>query len=138
MGRAESLEGTGGSSRPSCSSASPTRRALEVPACQLLLIVLVLVMPATLPALAYASPPDASSIYGIYDGADHDDVVTRVLSSSGSLGPDVPTDLLAIPLLLGTPPQSADRAPVTFSAPAVRPRAPPVSRPPGPASSPVI
>lgn len=127
MALAELLRVTGRPSLPSCSSLGSSRRTLRPAVLELLLVVLVLVMPATLPALAYVSPPDPSWIYGIYDGADHDDVVVRVMSAAGNLSPGVPTDLLPIPLLLGTLPQSTERAPVTLSASAVRPRAPPAS-----------
>ena len=48
-----------------------------------LLIALVLAAPASLPALAEASPPDPSWLAGIYDAADHDDVVVLIGSLVG-------------------------------------------------------
>jgi hypothetical protein len=139
MALTELLRVTRTPSSPSCSSPGSSRQILRPAVSELLLVVLLLVMPATLPALAYASPPDPSWIYGIYDDADHDDVAVLVMSTAGSLGPAaVSMDLLHTPLLLGTLPESTERAPVTLSAFAVRPRAPPPSRPPYPASSPVI
>lgn len=137
MALAELLRVMGRPSSPSCSWPGSGRRTLAPPVLELLLVVLVLVMPATLPALAYASPPDPSWIYGVYDGADHDDVVVLVISATGSLG-GTAVDLLPIPLLLGMLPQSTERATVAFSAFADRPRAPPASQPPCPATSPVI
>lgn len=38
----------------------------------------------SLPALAYASPPDQSWLGGWYDDADYDDVVDLVTSTSGT------------------------------------------------------
>jgi hypothetical protein len=51
------------------------------------LALLVLAVGLALPVLAHASPPDPSWIPGVYDDADFDDVVTRVVSGTGSLGP---------------------------------------------------
>jgi len=90
---------------------------------------LVLIIPATLPALAYATPPDPSWIDGIYDDddADHDDVVVLVTSGTGTVGPAILADLQPIPPLVSDPPPSTEKAILTLSAAAVRPRAPPVS-----------
>ena len=44
-------------------------------------------MGLALPVLAHASPPDPSWIPGVYDDADFDDVVTRVVSGTGSVTP---------------------------------------------------
>ncbi len=137
MALAELLRVTRTPSSPSCCSPGSSRRILRPAVSELLLVVLLVVLPATLPAFAYASPPDPSWIYGIYDDADHDDVAVLVMSTAGSLGPGVPMDLVHTPLLLGKLPEWTERAPVTLSASAVRPRAPPPSRPPYPASSPV-
>jgi hypothetical protein len=54
------------------------------------LTVIVALALTTLPALAYASPPDETWIRGLYDNADYDDVVslaTSALVTQGSLGP---------------------------------------------------
>lgn len=44
-------------------------------------IALALVL---LPAIAFASPPDPSWILGIYDGADGDDIVTRIAETAAA------------------------------------------------------
>jgi hypothetical protein len=91
---------------------------------RVLLIALLLAAPATLPAVAHASPPDPTWIHGIYDGADFDDVVSLVTSGSGEV-PVVSTGLPPIRPPAGSPPRSP--AP-SWSAPwafAVRSRAPP-------------
>ena len=49
---------------------------------RLLLCLLLAVCGA--PALASASPPDPLHVPGIYDDADHDDVVAAILSLSGT------------------------------------------------------
>jgi len=54
-----------------------------------LVVGLALTLTSALPALAQASPPDPSWIPGIYDDADFDDVVTRVVSGTGSVGPGI-------------------------------------------------
>jgi len=51
------------------------------------LALLVLAVGLALPVLAHASPPDPSWIPGVYDDADFDDVVTRVVSGTGSVTP---------------------------------------------------
>ena len=56
-------------------------RALSRAAARALIVLLVALGPAVLPALAYASPPDPSWIAGIWNGADGDDVVALVLSA---------------------------------------------------------
>jgi hypothetical protein len=91
---------------------------------RVLLVALLLVAPATLPAVAHGSPPDPTWIHGIYDGADFDDVVTLAASGSGDV-PAVSTGLPAIrppagPLLHN--PAPAWPAPWASAA---RPRAPP-------------
>lgn len=56
-----------------------------------LIPLLGLVLPA-LATLAHASPPDETSLPGIYDDADFDDVITLITSSSGT-PPDAPPDV---------------------------------------------
>ncbi|HEV8441102.1 MAG TPA: hypothetical protein VGT40_23685 [Methylomirabilota bacterium] len=41
-----------------------------------------------LTALAYASPPDPAWVAGVYDEADHDDVVVLIVSGSALVEPD--------------------------------------------------
>ena len=53
------------------------------------LALLVLAAGLALPVLAYASPPDPSWIPGVYDDADYDDVVTRIVSGTGSVSPGI-------------------------------------------------
>jgi hypothetical protein len=64
------------------------------------LIVVLLVALGTLSALAYATTPDTVGLPGIYDDADHDDVVSLLTDTVG-----LATSRLAsvdpLPLLLG-------------------------------------
>jgi len=50
---------------------------------RLALIVLVVAILVTLVPLAHTSPPDPTWIPGVWDNADHDDVVILVTSDSG-------------------------------------------------------
>jgi hypothetical protein len=90
-------------------------------------LALLLIGPAALPAVAYASPPDPSWLAGIYDDGDADDVVTLVTSAAGDLGPacigavqSTPPVVGSVPGLVETPPHRPGRS-------ASRPRAPPAS-----------
>ncbi len=89
------------------------------------LVVLVLTLAATLPAVAHASPPDPSWISGVYDDADYDDVILLVTSGTGDVSPALPADLPPLRPLAGRLVQISERAPVILRASAVRPRAPP-------------
>ena len=102
-------------------------RAVIPAVSRVLLVALLLAVPAALPALAYATPPDPSWINGMYDDADYDDVVVLVTSGTGNVGPTILADLPPIPPPAGGPPPSTEKATFTFSVAAVRPRAPPVS-----------
>jgi len=53
-------------------------RPIAVGATPLLFVVLALLAP-----IAYASPPDPSWVYGLYDGGDFDDVVLVVTAVAG-------------------------------------------------------
>jgi hypothetical protein len=64
------------------------------------LIVVLLVALGTLSALAYASAPDTVGLPGIYDDADHDDVVS-LLTDPWGLGTSRLTPVHPLPLLLG-------------------------------------
>ena len=57
--------------------------AVKTPFSRAFLVVVTLGVLAVLTGLAYASPPDASWIPGIYDNADLDDVVVLVAAASG-------------------------------------------------------
>ena len=48
-------------------------------------VLISLVALAGLGPLAHASPPDPTYISGLYDDADHDDVILLVLSTVGTL-----------------------------------------------------
>ena len=98
-----------------------------VPLLQALRIALGVVVLATLPALAYASPPDPAWIQGIYDDADGDDIVALALSGTGHVPPAGLAHLQPIPPLIGTLPDAIEDAPAPRSASAVQPRAPPAS-----------
>ena len=91
------------------------------------LTLLVLAVGLALPVLAHASPPDPSWIPGVYDDADFDDVVTRIVSGTGSVGPGI-LDALDVALRpaerLRPAPEAAHEAPRLAANPG---RAPPTS-----------
>jgi hypothetical protein len=93
---------------------------------QLLLALLVLVL-GTLAPLAHASAPDPSWIFGIYDGADYDDVVVLITCATGAVSPLHIADLGPMLQVIGSLPQLPERATVSRSAAAFRPRGPPAS-----------
>ena len=93
----------------------------------LLLVALVVMAPAVLSALAYASPPDPSWIRGIYDDADYDDVVVLVTSAAGHVAPAVLAESLPTPPLMESLPQLIERLPLALAPSSSRPRAPPGS-----------
>jgi hypothetical protein len=82
---------------------------------------------ATLPALAYASPPDPSWIAGWYDNADFDDIVNYLTSSASLVDGVIIGDLLPLGVLATTAPQARDGAASLFPRSSGRPRAPPIS-----------
>jgi hypothetical protein len=92
------------------------------------LAVVTLGVLVVLAGLAYASPPDASRILGIYDNADLDDVVVLVTTASGVVGPG---DLAGLRVLL--PPPSAtvalppEKTPVSTCPAPLPARAPPLA-----------
>src|SRR5215510_7504998 len=65
------------------------------------LIFVLLVALGTLSALAYASTPDTLGLPGIYDDADHDDVVGLLIDSAGLENSRL-TSVDPLPLLLWT------------------------------------
>jgi hypothetical protein len=85
------------------------------------LALLVLAVGLALPVLAHASPPDPSWIPGVYDDADFDDVVTRIVSGTGSVAPGI-VDVLQVTL------SPAERL---AQAPAAAPEAPRLTANPG-------
>src|SRR5262249_2914285 len=99
-------------------------RTILVTLARLLLVVSVSLVAATLPALAYASPPDPSWIPGAYDGDDWDDAVVLVASGTGNVAPTVHADPPSLAPLTGALPQPTTEATSVLSASAVRPRAP--------------
>jgi hypothetical protein len=78
---------------------------------------------ATLLPLAHASPPDQSWIAGLYDGADHDDVVLAVTDATGSPGinssDDPPLELSSsmVAVVLSTRPGAQSRITLVDRAP---------------------
>jgi hypothetical protein len=85
------------------------------------LALLVLAVGLALPVLAHASPPDPSWIPGVYDDADFDDVVTRIVSGTGNVAPGI-VDVLQVTL------SPAERL---AQAPAAAPEAPRLTANPG-------
>jgi len=75
--------------------------AVKTPFSRAFLVVVTLGVLAVLTGLAYASPPDASWIPGIYDNADLDDVVVLVAAASGLVGP---VDLAGLHVIPPRPP----------------------------------
>ena len=80
-----------------------------------------------LPVLAHASPPDPSWIPGVYDDADFDDVVTRVVSTTGSVTPGALDALGFIPRRAECLGHAVDTAPDSLATDAGHCRAPPAS-----------
>ncbi len=91
------------------------------------LALLVLAAGLALPALAHASPPDPSWIPGVYDDADFDDVVTQVVSGTGSVTPGLGDVLRFVPRPAESLGQPVETAPDSLATDAGRERAPPSS-----------
>jgi hypothetical protein len=91
-----------------------------------LITALMLAGPAILPALAFASPPDPSWLAGIYDEADHDDVVVLVMSATGNIGFTVLASVQDLPPLVGGVPQTTEDASTASLRSPAHPRAPPL------------
>ena len=89
------------------------------------LVVVTLGVLATLTGLAYASPPDASWIPGIYDNADFDDVVVLVTLASGLVGPVDLAGFHVISPPTATPALPPEKAPFSVCAATLHARAPP-------------
>lgn len=93
---------------------------------RVLLMALMMIAPAVLSALAYASPPDPSWIRGMYDEADYDDVVVQVAEASG-IWPVALVDAAWILLSREGTPSLVDTVPLVFARSSTDPRAPPGS-----------
>ena len=91
------------------------------------LAVVVLAAGLALPALAHASPPDPSWIPRVYDDADFDDVVTQVVSGTGSVTPGIVDVLRFVPRPAEGLGQPVETAPDSLATDAGRERAPPSS-----------
>jgi hypothetical protein len=91
------------------------------------LALFVLAAGLALPALAHASPPDPSWIPGVYDDADFDDVVTQVVSGTGSVTPGIVDVLRFIPRSAESLAQPVETVPDSLATDAGRERAPPSS-----------
>ena len=89
------------------------------------LVVVTLGVLATLTGLAYASPPDASWIPGIYDNADLDDVVVLVALASALVGPGDLAGLHLTPPPTATPALPPEKAFFSVCAATLHARAPP-------------
>lgn len=90
-------------------------------------IALVVIAQATLSAVAFASPSDASWIPGVYDAADYDDVVSLVMSATEHVAPVVPAVLEAGPPSIRCRLDCRGTAALVRSATALHQRAPPAA-----------
>ena len=88
---------------------------------------LVLVAMAVLTSLAYASPPDATYIAGIYDAADYDDAVLILTESTATRDPAPAERLLATLQSAGLAADSSESTALGAPIPGWYPRAPPAS-----------
>ena len=91
------------------------------------LAVVTLGVLVVLAGLAYASPPDASWIPGIYDNADLDDVVVLVTAASGVVGPVDLAGLHATPPPAAIAAQPPENTPVSACPAPLHARAPPLA-----------
>lgn len=82
---------------------------------------------ASLPALAYGSPPDPSWIQGIYDDADYDDVVILATFASAHFAPDSVADPRPVAPLVWILPELTEAAVHGCPIGSALPRAPPAS-----------
>jgi len=99
--------------------------AVKTPFSRAFLVVVTLGVLAVLTGLAYASPPDASWIPGIYDNADLDDVVVLVAAASGLVGPVDLAGLHVIPPPTATAALPPEKTPVSPCPAPLHARAPP-------------
>lgn len=86
---------------------------------------MLLLLLSGLPALAYASPPDPSWVGGIYDGADYDDVIDAITSTTASPSPLFGADLRPILALVDAAPPTAEDAVLALPWSSLQSRAPP-------------
>ena len=85
-----------------------------------LLIVLILIAPATLRTLAYPV-----WIHGIYDDDDYDNVVILITSGTAVAAPELSVDFEPAPLLVGRLVPAPETVILAVSKSAIRSRAPP-------------
>ena len=64
---------------------------------------------AILAPLAYATPPDCTWLSGWWDDADHDDVIFRVTSDVGAIGPHPALERGPIHTIVMALPQGGER-----------------------------
>ena len=86
--------------------------------------LVVLILPLLTP-MAYASPPDPSWIYGLYDGGDFDDVVVLVTSGAGVVELGAVVDVSTAPPPVSWLVPCSDRPVSTESPGSLHSRAPP-------------
>jgi hypothetical protein len=84
------------------------------------LLLLLAILIGALPGLAHASPPDQTWLTGLFDDADHDDVILIITSFSGAPATSpssMPGPLLCITILqphATADPEFAERSPAYF------------------------
>jgi hypothetical protein len=89
------------------------------------LIAVIVALPAILPVLAYASPPDPSWVSGIYDDGDFDNVVVLITSGTGHFAPPIPADGRPFRVLIERLPHHTEAVISTLGLFDSHPRAPP-------------
>ena len=89
------------------------------------LLAVVLTTAIALPALAHASPPDATWIAGVYDDGDYDDIVVRITAGTGDVPSGPPTDLRPLHARVLSLEPCAESAPAPVIGFTAQPRAPP-------------
>ena len=82
--------------------------------------ILLVFLIGALPGLAHASPPDQTWLTGLFDDADHDDVILIITGFSGTPAPSLssmPGPLLCVTILQAyatADPEFAERSPAYF------------------------
>lgn len=96
---------------------------------RVLVVLLIALVPAVLPGLAYASPPDPAWISGFWNAADQDDVIALIWSSVKAVSQAAVTDSWSAPAPSGRVAQSVANALPAPLRSRFRPRAPPLVAP---------
>jgi len=91
------------------------------------LLLLLVAFVAGLPSLAHASPPDPTWMGGLWDDADHDDVIALITSFDGAPSPNAPRVPALTIHLAGFVPTIVTDAPLAERLPAFLRRAPPIA-----------